>query len=123
MLDIVQEYEIAMGHNLLKLVNLLGLMASFALRKPFIHNWPLQPFSQDYDTASHNAYIVCVNFLHEYQDIEFQVGSEQQIFEKLFLFFNTPSFCQKSAEGKLPKKYFRIFVLMFDQGFELAIYG
>ena len=27
-----------------------------------IHNWPLQPFSQDYGLASHTTYVVCVNF-------------------------------------------------------------
>ena len=28
----------------------------------YTHNWPLQPFSQDYTLASHTTHVVCVNF-------------------------------------------------------------
>ena len=28
----------------------------------YIHNWPLQQFSQEYGLASHYTYVVCVNF-------------------------------------------------------------
>ena len=28
----------------------------------YIHNWRLQPFSQDCGLASHITYVVCVNF-------------------------------------------------------------
>ena len=47
--------------------------------------------------------------------------SLKSIFEKLFHgnFIYTQSFCKKSAERKSPKKYFHIFVLMRDMGFEL----
>ena len=31
----------------------------------YIHNWPLQPFSQDYGLVSHTTHVVCVNFIHE----------------------------------------------------------
>ena len=51
----------------------------------YIHNWPLQPFSQDYDLVSHTTYVVCVNFIHEWRDLQFKVDSERQIFEKLFM--------------------------------------
>ena len=30
----------------------------------YIHNWSLQPFSQDYDLVSYITYVVRVNFLH-----------------------------------------------------------
>ena len=30
-----------------------------------IHNWSLQPFSQDYDQASDITYVVYVNFTYE----------------------------------------------------------
>ena len=33
----------------------------------YIHNWPLQLFSQDYDLISHTTYVVCVNFIHKWQ--------------------------------------------------------
>ena len=48
----------------------------------YIHNWPLQPFSQDCGLASFT--IVCVNFIQEWQDLQFKVDFERQIFEKLF---------------------------------------
>ena len=48
------------------------------------HNWPLQPFSQDYGIASHTTYVVCVNFIHKWWDLQFTVDSERQIFEKHF---------------------------------------
>ena len=50
----------------------------------YIH-WSLQPFSQDYDLASHTTHFVCVNFIHEWRDLQFTVDSEREIFEKLFL--------------------------------------
>ena len=37
----------------------------------YIHNWPLQPFSQYYDLASYASYIVCVNFVPEWRDLQF----------------------------------------------------
>ena len=49
------------------------------------YNWSLQPFSQDYDLVSHTTYVVCVNFIHEWWDLQFKVDSERQIFEKLFM--------------------------------------
>ena len=74
------------------------------LRTTYIHNWSLQPFSQDY--ASHATYVVWVNFIHERQDLQFEVDSERQIFEKLchgnVIYYQ--SFCQKSAERKSLQK-------------------
>ena len=34
-----------------------------------LHNSSLQPFSQDYDLASHTTYVVCVHFRHEWCDL------------------------------------------------------
>ena len=48
----------------------------------YIHNWPVQRFSQEYDPASHTTSVVCVNFKHEWQELQFKHDSEQQIFEK-----------------------------------------
>ena len=47
----------------------------------FIHNWSLKSFNQNYDLAPHTAYVVCVNFI---RDLQFNVDSERQLFEKLF---------------------------------------
>ena len=72
----------------------------------YIHNWPLQPFSQDYGQASHTTHVLCVNFLPKLRDLLFNVDSERQFFEKLFhvRFIYSQSFCQKAAERKSPKK-------------------
>ena len=71
----------------------------------YIHNWPLQPFSQDYGLGSHTTHVVCVNFMREWRDLQFNVDSERQIFEKLFHgnFIYSQSFCQKSGERKSPR--------------------
>ena len=36
----------------------------YAFRDTYIHNWPLQPFSQYYGLASHTTHIVCVLILY-----------------------------------------------------------
>ena len=82
----------------------------------YIHNWPLQPFSQDYGLASHTTHVLCVNFICEWRDLQFNVDSERQSFEKLFhgRFIYSQSFCQKTAERKSPKKYLFIFRFVRD---------
>ena len=30
----------------------------------YIHNWPLQPFSQDYGLAAQTTHVVCVSVIH-----------------------------------------------------------
>ena len=75
-----------------------------------IHNWSLEHFSQDYDLASDITYGVCVNFIHEWRDLQFKVDFNREVFEKLFttILFILRVFCQKSAERKSPKKYFDV---------------
>ena len=50
-------------------------------QKPYIlihiHNWALQPFIQDYDLASHTSYSVCVNFIHDWRELQFKIDSER----------------------------------------------
>ena len=60
------------------------------------------------DLVSHTTYIVCVNFIHKWWDLQFKVDFERQIFWETFHcnFIYSQSFCQKSAERKSPKKYF-----------------
>ena len=50
----------------------------------YIHNWPLQPFSQDYGLVSHTTHVVCVNFIRELSDLQFNVNSERLIFWEAF---------------------------------------
>ena len=76
------------------------------------HSWSLQPFSQDYGLASHTTHVVYVSLIREWRDLQCNVDSERQIFEKLFhgRFIYSQSFCKKSAERKSPKKYFSYFI-------------
>ena len=91
----------------------------------YIHNWPLQPFSQNYALASHTTHFECVNFIREWRDLQFNVDSERQIFEKLShgRLIYSESFCHKSAERKSPKKcFFPYFILMTDLRYEPGLY-
>ena len=60
-------------------------MIKHSLEETYIHNWSLQPFRQDYDLVSHTTNVVCVNFIHEWRDLQFKVDSERQIFKKHFM--------------------------------------
>ena len=63
------------------------------------------------DLVSHTTYVVCVNFIHKWRDLQFKVDSERQIFWETFHsnFIYSQSFCQKSAErGNCRRNTFRI---------------
>ena len=64
----------------------------------YIH--ALQPCNQDYGLASYTTHVECINFICEWRDLQFNVDSERQIFEKHFhdRFIYSQSFCQKSAD-------------------------
>ena len=47
----------------------------------YVQNLSLQPFSQDNDLAT---YIVRVNFIYKWRDLQFKVDSERQIFWETF---------------------------------------
>ena len=65
-----------------------------------IQNWSSQLFSKDYGLAAYTAHVVCVSFIREWWDLQFNVESEWRIFEKLFhgRDIYSQSFCQKSVE-------------------------
>ena len=50
----------------------------------YIHNWPLQHFSQAYGLVSHTTHVVCFNFIREWRDLQFNVDFKQQIFWETF---------------------------------------
>ena len=58
------------------------------------------------DLVSHKTYVVCVNFLHKWRDLQFKVDSKR--------FWET---FHGNAERKSPKNYFLYFVLMSGLGF------
>ena len=41
--------------------------------------------NRNYNLTTHTNYIVCVNFIYEWRNLQFKVDSERQIFGKLFI--------------------------------------
>ena len=83
----------------------------------YIHNWSIQPFSQFLTPV-----MLCVLILYISGTVAPSLKSTpgDRFFEKLFraIFIYSQSLCQKSAERKLPKKYFSYFILMSGLGLE-----
>ena len=84
----------------------------------------IQPFSQDYSLASHTTYVLCVNFIRMWWDLEFNVDSERQIFEKLFQGFLFSEFLKEICWEEIGEEifFFSYFVLMPDLGYEPELY-
>ena len=64
------------------------------------------------DLVSHTTYVVSVNFIHEWRDLQLKIDSERQIFlEKLFMaiLFTLRVFARNLLRGKRRKKYVFIF--------------
>ena len=57
----------------------------------FVVSLELQAFSQDYNPASHITNVVCLNYLHYWQELQFKTDTERHI-------IYSQSLCQKSAE-------------------------
>ena len=79
----------------------------------YVHNWSLKPFSQYYGLASHTTHVLCVNFICEWWDIQFNGYSERQIFLRNFFMAGLFTF----------RRNISYFVLMPDLGYEPSIYG
>ena len=50
------------------------------------------------DLASHTTYVLCVNFMHKWQDLQFKVDSERLVFWEAFpwqFLLYSQSYCQK----------------------------
>ena len=47
-----------------------------------LYNWSLQPFSQDYNLIFHTTHVVCIHFVHEWQNLHFKVDTEREDFLK-----------------------------------------
>ena len=100
----------------LLLKNLLGGSLDYTFTRisqsslhTYIHNWPLQSFSQDYGLASHTTHAVNVNFIRERRELQFNVDSERQIFENLFHgnFIYSQSFCRNLLRGSRRRNIFQ----------------
>ena len=82
-------------------IKLIICQIRYELSVTYIHNWSLQPFSQDYwPSFSHHLHFVCVNFIYKWLDLQFKFDSERQIIWETFCgnFIYSQSFCQKSAK-------------------------
>ena len=73
--------------------------------------------------VSHTTYVVCVNFIYKWRDLQFKVDSELQIFWETCNdnFIYTQSSCKKSAERKSIKKYFLYFFYVWPRARTPAI--
>ena len=63
------------------------------------------------DLVSHTSYVVCVNFLHKWRDLQFKIDSGRQIFWETFHgdFIYSQSFCWEGiAEEILFEFYFDV---------------
>ena len=90
----------------------LFMAFSFTLR---VHAYIIRHYNPSIriiDLVSHTTYLARVNFIREWQNLQFNIDSEQQFFETLIYgrFIYSQNFRQKSAETKSPKKYFLFFV-------------
>ena len=85
--------------------------AKLIIRTLYVHDWPLQPFSQDYGLASHTTRIVCVLYMSGGTH-NLTSTPNDRFLRKFFIagFIYSQSFCQKSAEMKSPTKYFFIHI-------------
>ena len=90
----------------------------------YIHNWPLQAFSQDYGLASHTTHVVCVNFIGEWWYLQFNVDTEQHICEKLFswhFYFTLRVFARNLLRGNRRRSIFHTSFLITDLGYETRL--
>ena len=74
------------------------------------------------DLVSHATYVVCVNFIHNWRDLQ-SIPNDRFLLRTFHgNFINSQSFYQKSTERKSPKKYFLYIVLMSGLGLEPWLY-
>ena len=78
----------------------------------YIHNWSLQPFSQGYDLALNTTYVVCVNFIHEWRDLQFKADSERQSFKDFH--YNLRVFVWSLLSDSRRRSIFFIFLVVGD---------
>ena len=84
----------------------------------YIHTYIIghyNPLVRIIDLVSHITYVVCVNLIHEWQDLQFKVDSERQISLRNFSwqFFNLLSeFLPETCSEEIAEEI--LFVFRFD---------
>ena len=71
----------------------------------YIHNWPLQPFSQNYGLASHTIHVGCVHFIRKWQD--------QHLLRKTEVYLPSESLPEICWEENAEEMFF-FFIFSFD---------
>ena len=82
----------------------------------YINNCPLLCLSQDYGRTSYTIHVVCVNFIHEWCQLQFEVDSECQIFfEKFFvaILFGLTEFLPEICWKKVIAEEILVFIFSF----------
>ena len=92
-----------------------------AIKKSYVHHFIFYgtilnhiEISQDYNLASYTIHVLYFKFIHEWLELQFNVDSKRQIFEKFFMvnFIYFQSYCQVSDWDKVAEKiFFDIFIL------------
>ena len=87
----------------------------------YIHNWPLQPFSQDYGLASHTTHVFCFNFICERRDLSLTLAPNDRFLRNFFMtgLFTLRVFARNLLSGNRRRNIvFSWFLLMPDLGYE-----
>ena len=91
---------------------------SCSFNKIHIHTY-INGLIQNYDLAFHTTYSVCVNFIHEWQDLQFNIDSERQIYWEAFswqVFFTLKVFATNLLRGNRRRSiFFFIFRWLYIQ--------
>ena len=86
------------------------------INQSYLHTYIIGHYNPSFriiDLVSHTTYVVCVHYIYKWRGTNSLKSTlNNRFFEKFFHggFIYALSFFQKSAERKLPKKYFSYFV-------------
>ena len=108
-------------HTARKMLLILTLHSwTFCIYK-YMHNWPLQSFSQDYVLASHIILVMCINFMCWWWNLQFKVDSKDRLlrnfFMEIFFYFFIRVFARNFSEEIFSYFHF-IFCLLSFRVFE-----
>ena len=67
--------------------NCPNLVALPADKQTLVDEKNMQPLMQNYDLQSHTTSIVCVNFIHKWRDLQFEVDFQLQFLKNFSLQF------------------------------------
>ena len=65
----------------MKLILILACRYTYIIIHSIYH---YNPSVRIIDLVSHTTYVLCVNFIHMWRDLQFKVDSERQIFGEIF---------------------------------------